>query len=314
MAALLVLMVGIGIFNLPQFRSREGADPDGALVEPEVRAELGRSALDPADPLELDVDPRTQRVALGSSEHAADPAEEARDERPITTIAQAAAPSDERRAAAHLTHDTPQDQAAAAPDELAGALAVTDVAPSDGVGRVEDGPLPDVAASPEQPAIVMAPSAAPSAAPRAPSVPTARSTPSSPAYALDQVDPPSTSAALILPAAIHRQAQALATSGHCDQAVPRYRSLLAEHPDYADAPRAMIELAECDRRLGRLDDADRWLIRAESFPSVSADARRARVRIATEQRAVDHAGSSSSGASAAPDVRATTPPAAASSY
>lgn len=311
MAALLVLMVGIGVFNLPQFRSREGGDSDGALVEPDVRAEAAPSALDPADPLDLAVDPRTQRVALGGADHAEETTDLAHDERPTTTIATLEEPSAERQGAT-TTHEA-EHEAPAELDSLAQELAVADIAPSDGVGRVEDGPLPEVATSAaEQAAVVLAPT--PPTAP-APSAPHVATTPRPTAPSYDEVEPPSTSVTGVLPAAIHRQAQALASAGHCDQAVPRYRSLLAAHPDYAEAPRAMIELAECDRRLGRLDDAERWLARAESFPSVSADARRLRTRVAAEQRAVDRAGaSSSSGSSETRGAVAPPPDTAASAY
>lgn len=292
MAALLVLMVGIGLYNVPHFRSRDGAD--GALVEPDMHAEMGPSALEPAQPLELAVDPRTQRVALGAGEHTEAQAE-ARDQRPTTTLAVAADHS--ARAAARPTAATPGVATRTATATTEDALAVTDLAPSDTAGRVEEGPLPDVAAAPEQPAIVLAPSTTPSSSTRS-SAPSVASRSAASPYR-EEVAPTTPSAAALLPAAILRQARALASAGHCDEAVPRYRTLLAEHPDDADAPRAMIELAECDRRLGRLDDAERWLVRAEAFPSVSAEARRERTRVATEQRAVDRA-ASTSGASATP--------------
>lgn len=330
MAALLVLMVGIGIFNLPQFRSHEGADPDGVLVEPDVRAELGPSALDPADPLELDVDPRTQRVALGSGEHEA-PTEDdpTRDRRPTTTIASATAQDEtsatheERRPTPPTTHDATDTAEAIAleqrPAPAPEGLAVAEIAPHDGLGRVEDGPLPDLGqagTSSEGSAVVLAPAPMVAPHPSAPTTPSAATgvRPVAPAY--DEVEPPTSGLAAAMPAAIHRQARALAAAGHCDEALPRYRALLTDHPDYADAPRAMLELADCDRRLGRFGDAERWLTRAETFPSVSADARRLRTQVATARRAaerpVDQAGSSSS--AAASERSATTTPDTASSY
>lgn len=284
MAALLVLMVGIGVFNLPQFRAHEGGDADGALVEPDVRAELGPSALAPADRLDLDVDTRTQRVALGGS--AVGTAVVAHDERPTTTIAQAEAPHEQALQERSVTRAL--EAQGMAESEPAGVeqLAAVDLGAGSAVGRVEDGPLPDVAASPEQAAVVLAPTTPPPVM-ASPSPTAARSAGTT--TSRDEVEPPSTSPAGIMPAAIHRQARGLASAGHCDEAVPRYRALLTDHPDYADAPRAMIELAECDRRLGRLDDADHWLVRAETFPSVAADARRARVQITAARRAADHA-------------------------
>jgi hypothetical protein len=270
MAALLVLMIGIGVYNLPHFRSggRSDGHDDGALVEPDVHAELGPSPLAPAEPLRLDVDPRTQRVALGTE---AGDDQDQQDERPTTAHAEADV--------ARTTVRPPATMAARAAAPIVAPDVVAEIAPSDTVGRVEEGPLPEVVSAPEQPAVVLAPPSAGLAAPRAPSA-------SSPPPA-EEVAPTTPSAAALLPAAILRQARALASAGHCDEAAPRYRSLLADHPDFADAPRAMLELAECDRRLGRIDEADRWLARAEAFPSVSAEARRARSRIDAEQRAYD---------------------------
>jgi len=269
-------MVGIGVFNLPQFRPHPGDSAEGALVEPDLRAETSPSALAPAQPLDLAVD--GQRVALGTSDGT-------RDERPTTTLATAETTAHEREAS---DHRAPPAEHATETQELergsAGELAIAELAPSQTAGRVEDGPLPDVSAgAAEQQATVLAPSIAttspaPTSSARAPAMP--RST-------YEEVEPPTTSLADVMPPAIHRQARALAAAGRCDEAVPRYRTLLADHPDYADAPRAMIELADCDRRLGRLDEAERWLSRAESFPSVSADARRARSRITAERRALD---------------------------
>lgn len=300
MAALLVLMVGIGLFNLPAFRARDGV-ADGALVEPDVRAELGPSPLAPAEQLDLQVDPHTQRVALGASVDDS----QAPDERPTTTLAETEVEGSTPPTTAAHAHPTAEDGTGErdGDDELGEALAVLDVPAADGVGRVEDGPLPDIAPSTEGSAVVLAPTTpttsgaiAPVAPPPPPVAPTAPR-PGRVATS-DEVEPPSTSVVGALPAAILHQARALASAGHCDEAVPRYRTLLSEHPDYADAPRAMIELAECDRRLGRLDEADRWLARAEAFPSVSADARRARTRVSTERRAVD---TSTTGAAAATD-------------
>lgn len=314
MAALLVLMVGIGIFNLPQFRAREGADSDGALVEPDVRAELGPSALAPAQPLPLEVDPRTQRVALGTGVAPAD-GEGERDERPTTTIAQADEPSAERHASPRAVPDTTEAQAETPGGDIErtspDVIAMAEIGPSDSLGRVEDGPLPDVAAAPDQTAMVVAPMPAPAAVAPRPTTPSARSSSRPPS--VDEVAPPTTSVAAAMPAAIHRQARSLASAGRCDEAVPRYRALLADHPDYADAPRAMIELADCDRHLGRFDDAERWLTRAEAFPSVSADARRVRTLVATGRRAAEPPVDRAGAAASSPDVRASTPPDTASS-
>jgi hypothetical protein len=303
MAALLVLMVGIGVYNLPQFRGTHGPDPDGDLVEPDIRAELGPSALEPAQPLPLQVDPRTQRVALGTEgEPSPEDVETTHDERPTTTIVpQPATETEVAHAEVRPHHETDAVEPTRSADE--GVLAQLDIAEGTGAGRVEDGPLPDLAgATGSSTAVVIAPSTSPAPPPPvSPSISPAMPAPSSglgrtasrPSTSAttgdDMVAPPSTSPAAMMPAAILRQARALADAGHCDQAVPRYRTLLAEHPDMPEAPQAMLELAECDRRLGHLDEADRWLARAETFSSVSAEARRARVRVRAQRDALDHA-------------------------
>ena len=132
-----------------------------------------------------------------------------------------------------------------------------------------------------------------------PVAPTAPSAPRSSIRAETEAEAPSTpSAVALLPNAIHRQARLLASAGHCAEAVPRYEALLRDHGDYADAPRAMLELGECQRRLGRLDAAAAWISRAERFASVSADARRARVRLETEAAASERASDTTPSSSA----------------
>lgn len=64
--------------------------------------------------------------------------------------------------------------------------------------------------------------------------------------------------------------------------------LLTRHPRYSDAPRAMLELAECERRLGHLSSAETWLTRAARSPSVAREAERQLARVRAERRASDH--------------------------
>ena len=53
-----------------------------------------------------------------------------------------------------------------------------------------------------------------------------------------------------------------------------YERFLARSFKHPDAPIAMLEVADCYRRVGRLADAQRWLERATKSPRVAAAARR----------------------------------------
>jgi hypothetical protein len=308
MATMLLLMVGIGLWYVPQLRWQDRADPDGTIVEPDVHAEVGSPALVPAEPLDLDLDPRSRRVALGTGADEEVPAAPQGDERPHTEIAATERPT-------HRSEAEPTAPPSLA-DEGSEAVAVMEIAPSTAVGRVEDGPLPDTTTPTTESAIVaQAETSRVAVAPTRPSAPapTASSSPRSLQEGMARPDLPTADG--LMPTAIYRQAQAQATSGHCDQAAPRLRALLAEHPEFADAPRAMLTLAECERRMGHLDRADSLLAQAEGYPSVSGEARRARARVQTAMRAAqgvqldmeaaDHATSTQ---------RATTAPAETSGY
>ncbi|MFK7990743.1 MAG: zf-HC2 domain-containing protein, partial [Sandaracinaceae bacterium] len=62
MAMTLVLMVGIGLWYLPELRRSDPADSQ-AIVDPSPVGEVGPSAaLAPAEPLDLETDPRTGRI------------------------------------------------------------------------------------------------------------------------------------------------------------------------------------------------------------------------------------------------------------
>ncbi|MFO0680594.1 MAG: tetratricopeptide repeat protein [Sandaracinus sp.] len=284
MAAVLVLVLGIGLFNLPALRSHDELEGEGTLVEPSGQVALGPS-LDPAAPLEIDVDAQRQRVALRTEGESAQEVG-ARDVRPTTTVVAEATPTSADRPTTHADHgvrEATSEERSSAADESS-ALAALVIPPSSGTGRVEDGVLPDITS--ETAGSTTASVYGPGTTPAPPAMAPSRSgVTAPPPVPTEEVEPGTPSPAGLLPAAIHRQARALASAGHCDQAIPRYRSLLTTHPDYADAPRAMIELADCDRRVGQLDEAARWLARAETFPSVSADARRERARLETARAA-----------------------------
>jgi hypothetical protein len=300
MATVFVLMVGIGLWYVPQLRWRQGGDPDGLMVEPDTTGEIGPSTgVEPAEPLALGVDPHTQRVELETERGA-----EERDVRPTTELATAEHATTTAPLAPSVPHARTTPTAADEGADSEDVVAVTDVVSGEALGRVEEGALPELATTTSETAIALAPPP-PSTdatdvyrtAPMVAQMPTTSPPPSSPrapstaprSMEADDVAPPSDSAAALLPNAIHRQARSLASAGRCGEAIPRYETLLRDHPEYADAPRAMLELGECQRQLGRLDAAASWIARAERFPSVSADARRARVRLEAQVEASERA-------------------------
>lgn len=85
--------------------------------------------------------------------------------------------------------------------------------------------------------------------------------------------------------ALHASAQSHRAGGDCAQAVRTYEQLFAQHPGYGDLPRALLDAADCQRRLGRITAARRLLVRAEGYPSTEAEARRELQRLETVQQA-----------------------------
>jgi len=85
--------------------------------------------------------------------------------------------------------------------------------------------------------------------------------------------------------ALHRLARNQRSAGDCGQAVQQYTRLLSRFPRYGQAPQAMIELAGCYRRLGRLSEARTWLTRAQRHTAVAAIARRELVLVDAMDRA-----------------------------
>ncbi|MAQ19893.1 MAG: hypothetical protein CMN30_34450 [Sandaracinus sp.] len=88
-----------------------------------------------------------------------------------------------------------------------------------------------------------------------------------------------------LPNAIHQLARSYRQQGECRSAITQYQNLLTNHPSYAQTPQALIEAADCLRQVGRLRDARTYLERAQRFASTRAAASRELVRIETLERA-----------------------------
>ena len=67
----------------------------------------------------------------------------------------------------------------------------------------------------------------------------------------------------------------------CDEAVRHYESLLARFASSPEVPAALMESADCYRRMGRISDAERALQRALQFASTRTNARRELTRLET---------------------------------
>jgi TolA-binding protein len=101
------------------------------------------------------------------------------------------------------------------------------------------------------------------------------------------VQSPTSDARSLVPGALHYLARSHRAKGSCGEAAPHYESLLGRFSDYDEAPRAMLELGDCYRRMDQLEQATRWLKRAKQHDETKELAERGleRVRrIRTERR------------------------------
>lgn len=280
-ATVLLLMVGIGLWYLPQIGSGGG---HGAVdvIEPEPQPVSETTALAPAEPLELAHDPRTGRVVT-REEGTEGPIDEGRTE-PAPLRPHAADPRPETVAEptpellAGIERDVPGS------DDQGAGLVESDSLPevSSAAGSYEGGSLPSLAPTPEH---AVAPPVMPTPAPS----PTlgARTTGSTPRTEMEDLSAGPRGDELAA-AALHGQARQLATAGRCPDAIGRYEQLQARYPAYPEGARASVEMAECMRRLGRVGQARTVLERASRSPvaAVASSARRQLVEMDAEERAV----------------------------
>ncbi len=89
----------------------------------------------------------------------------------------------------------------------------------------------------------------------------------------------------LVPSALHHLARSYQRANNCRLAAPQYRSLMSRFPQYSGTPRAMLELADCYRQLGRLSDARATLEQAQRHSSVASEARRELLHIDQMERA-----------------------------
>lgn len=89
----------------------------------------------------------------------------------------------------------------------------------------------------------------------------------------------------VLPNAVHQLARSYRQRNDCQNAVTHYQDLMQRFPSYAQLPQALVEAADCQRRLGRLRQARTLLERAQRYASTRAVASRELQRIETLERA-----------------------------
>ncbi len=293
----LLLMVGIGLWYLPQLGGNGDRGPMDVL-EPEPPPVSETTALAPAEPLQLEHDPRTGRVV--TREHGGDPApghEEVPASGGRTSPPRAPVPAPEVAAPelmAEVEHVVP------ATDDHAGVVQADSLPEvTSAAGAYEGGALPSLQA-PDEPApssgtgtASTPPSGPPPTAPPSPVLPA----PTAGVPGARWLETPSRNEAETLAggprgdelaaAALHGQARQLAISGRCADAVGRYEQLQSRYPSYPESARASVELADCMRRIGRVSQARAALDRASRSP-VTAVAQSARRQL-LEMDAADRA-------------------------
>jgi TolA-binding protein len=91
----------------------------------------------------------------------------------------------------------------------------------------------------------------------------------------------------LVPSALHHLARSYRRAGRCNMAEPQYRALMSRYPSYSGTPRAIMELADCYRILGRLSDARATFEQAQRHASVATEARRELLRVRQMERAAN---------------------------
>jgi len=89
----------------------------------------------------------------------------------------------------------------------------------------------------------------------------------------------------LLPQALLQLARSHRQRGACRTAVTHYDDLLRRFPNFRFVPQALLEGADCHRRIGQLSDARRLLERATRYSSTEASAQRELRRLDTIQAA-----------------------------
>jgi TolA-binding protein len=336
----MLLVVSIGLWYFPS--RRRGPDATGSTVmTPDLEGEVGPSAtLTPADPLDLDIDPRTGRLrtreeldqrqaaARAAAVDGRDPlarsgeaddgialraiGQEAQDQQVdleerergnVDRLADLAAAGPDPMPAAPAPPTTAEDDSLATPTARGGNVQGTisldqlDRAEGAAYGSSSSGSRNAV---PQQAPSQQAPSQ--QAAPQREQAQQAAPANAQEAYArgmqryqqgnyggaaedFARVYRNPEGSQNLVPSALHHMARSYRQARSCRVAVTHYRSLISRFPQYDGTPRAMIELADCYRTLGRLSDARATLEQAQRYASVAAEARHELLHVRQMERA-----------------------------
>ncbi len=282
MATMLFLMVGIGLWYLPDWRGIDPTDTH-AIVSPLGGDEVGPSAgLVPAEPLALEEDPHRARIRPRGQDEGLAPT------RARSTPAADGPPAPARgRQAGAEPPPTPLEEplVQAAPVVEREAQAESAIALERGQAVAMDHPSEGdpspVPSAPQQAFAQPPPRAMPGTAGAGTS---SIATPGAPTIARAESEPSSHD---MLPPALHQLARNQAAADTCAQAIGTYERLLARYPSYPRASEARVELADCYRRTGRLTQARRSLETASRDPRTSSRAQRELVRLEAAERAMD---------------------------
>ena len=304
MATVMMLVVAVGLWYLPGTQ-HEPTATGGTVVAPDTRGEAAPSAqLSPAEPLELDLDERTGRIRA-RDESGVTLAEQqgpaGRQLSPVEAPEPAAGASAQRgdvpaRELADLDEMPAMEMDIAGGESFgadgergsgAGTRSSARPAPSEpsfahnqrDALETQEGAAPadDYAGAYRQQARPSVPSAGASADMAAPSAP-----------ARTETEVPAPNREEMMPEAIHRRAQNYARANACQTAISEYRSLLSNYPRYTRRAEAMIELADCQARLGQLAAAETTLRQVErDYPRSAPAARSRRTRVEARRRAAD---------------------------
>ncbi|MEM9191742.1 MAG: tetratricopeptide repeat protein [Myxococcota bacterium] len=266
MATIMLAVVGLGLWYFP----KESQDPMVGTTVLSPDDGLSQGPVEPAAPLDLDLDPRTNRLRAIEEEEAFE------------------APAGDPEASRELAGRADNDRRVTA-------------------GAVVDGELaPEVADRPEANAPRQARTQEMAPLPALPAVAreeTERDEALTPVdayargvrrYNRGSFDAAAEDFQFALRAApgqgvqvseaLHHLANSHRRAGACRQAIGQYERLLAQFPNYGRAPQAMMDLAACYRQTGRISDAVSLLRRAERYQSVAQAARRELLRLESVQR------------------------------
>jgi hypothetical protein len=277
MAMLLLLMVGLGLWGVPELR-RHDPTATGPIVDPSPRDEVG-----PVAPPPNELPAATPGQARGGEAVADTPTPApVVAALPRATLEEVAPAEEQREASEEPPADTAPEEYRESAEE--GSAVEPDVALALGSPEAEaladgEGAIPEAAPGLAMEEARSAPAALPAApAPRAAGV---RRRAAGMDDALEGPGPDDEA----LTAAIHRMARSLAERNRCAEALGQYARVLAD-ATYGQRGHALLEAGRCEERLGRLDAAERRYEAARAYAPLRSLADRALAQLRA-RRTVD---------------------------